>query len=94
MATREIVIWAHSECRSNAALYGEVKRLAEARGVGVTMCLWDEKPMDEVRKIHRFEYIKVGDNLQTGRDVLTAHGGAGNPKGSRPERRTHGVPGQ
>lgn len=74
---KELVIWAHSECRSNAALYGDVKRLAEARGVGVTMCLWDEKPMDEIRKVHGLEYIKVGDDLQKGRNVLTAHGGKG-----------------
>jgi hypothetical protein len=74
---KSLVIWAHSECRSNAALYGEVKRLAEAMGVGVTMCLWDEKPMDEVRKVHGLEYIKVGDDLEKGREVLSAHGGKG-----------------
>lgn len=74
---KELVIWAHSECRSNAALYAEVKRLAEAQGLRVTMCLWDEKPMDEVRKVHGLEYIKVGDDLQKGREELTAHRGAG-----------------
>jgi len=74
---KSLVIWAHSECRSNAALYGEVKRLAEARGGGVTMCLWDEKPMDEVRKVHGLEYIKVGDDLEKGREMLAAHHGAG-----------------
>lgn len=77
MQINDIVIWAHSECKSNAALYAEVKRIAEASGVGVTMCLWDEKPMDEVRKVHGLEYIKIGDDLQKGRNVLTSHGGAG-----------------
>lgn len=72
----EIVIWAHSECRSNAALYAEVKRLAEAQGLRVTMCLWDEMPMEESRKSHGLEWIKVGDDLKKGREVLAAHGGA------------------
>ena len=75
MATRNLVIWAHSECRSNAALYSEVKRLAEARGFRVTMCLWDEMPMDESRKSHGLEWIKVGDNLKKGREILAAYGG-------------------
>lgn len=72
---KELVIWAHSECRSNAALYAEVKRLAESRGLRVTMCLWDEMPMDESRKSHALEGIKVGDNLAKGREILAAHGG-------------------
>lgn len=72
---KELIIWAHSECRSNAALYAEVKRLAEARGLRVTMCLWDEMPMDESRKSHGLEWIKVGDDLKKGREVLAAHGG-------------------
>ena len=75
MATREIVIWAHSECRSNAALYAEVKRLAEARGLRVTMCLWDEMPMEESRKSQGLQWIRVGDDLKKGREVLAAHGG-------------------
>lgn len=73
----EIVIWAHSECRSNAALYAEVKRLAEARGLRVTMCLWDVRPMDESRKAHRIEYARVGDDIEKGRAILAAHCGAG-----------------
>lgn len=75
MATRDLVIWAHSECRSNAALYAEVKRLAEARGLRVTMCLWDEMPLDESRKAHGLEWIRVGDDLRKGREILAAHGG-------------------
>lgn len=74
---RDLVIWAHSECRSNAALYAEVKRLAQARGLRVTMCLWDEMPMEESRKSHGLEWIKVGDDLKKGREVLAAHGGKG-----------------
>lgn len=72
---KELVIWAHSECRSNAALYAEVKRLAEARGIKVTMCLWDVMPMDESRKVHGLEWIKVGDDFLKGREVIAAHGG-------------------
>ena len=72
---KELVIWAHSECRSNVALYAEVKRLAEARGIKVTMCLWDVMPMDESRKVHGLEWIKVGDDFAKGREVIAAHGG-------------------
>ena len=72
---KELVIWAHSECRSNAALYAEVKRLAETRGMKVTMCLWDVMPMDESRKVHRLEWIKVGDDFLKGREVIATHGG-------------------
>ena len=72
---KELVIWAHSECRSNAALYAEVKRLAEARGLRVTMCLWDEMPMEESRKSHGLEWIRIGDDLKKGREILAAHGG-------------------
>lgn len=75
MATRDLVIWAHSECRSNAALYAEVKRLAEKQGLRVTMCLWDEMPMDESRKSHGLEWINIGDDLKKGREILAAHGG-------------------
>lgn len=72
---KELVIWAHSECRSNAALYAEVKRLAEARGIRVTMCLWDVMPMAESRKVHGLEWIRVGDDMGKGRGILAAHGG-------------------
>ena len=75
MATSELVIWAHSECRSNAALYAEVKRLAETQGLRVTMCLWDEMPMEESRKSYELEWIRVGDDLKKGREVLASHGG-------------------
>ncbi len=72
---KELVIWAHSECRSNAALFECVKRLAEARGIAVTMCLWDESGMSEERKEHRWDAIKVGEDVERGRKVLGAHGG-------------------
>ena len=72
---KELVIWAHSECRSNVALYAEVKRLAEARGIRVTTCLWDVMPMAESRKVHGLEWIKVGDDFLKGREVIAAHGG-------------------
>lgn len=72
---KELVIWAHSACRSNAALYAEVKRLAEAQGLLVAMCLWDVMPMDESRKVHGIEWIRVGDDLTKGRKVLAEHGG-------------------
>ena len=74
---RELVIWAHSECRSNVALFVEAKCLAEARGIEVTMCLWDVMPMDESRKEHGLEWVEVGDDLAKGRKVLAAHGGEG-----------------
>lgn len=72
---KELVIWAHSECRSNAALYAAVKSIAEARGIKVTMCLWDVMPMDESRKVHGLEWIRVGDDMGKGRGILAAHGG-------------------
>ena len=72
---KDIVIWAHSECKSNAALYAEVKRLSEDRGMRVTMCIWDVMPMDEARKVYGGEWIRVGDDLSKGREVLAAHGG-------------------
>ncbi len=74
---KELVIWAHSECRSNAALFASVKRLAEARGMRVTMCLWDERPMSEERKERLWDAIKVGEDVEKGREVLAAHGGSG-----------------
>ncbi len=72
---KNLVIWAHSECRSNVALYAEVKRIAEAKGIRVTMCLWNLKPMEESRKMHGLNWIAVGDNLKNGREMLAAHGG-------------------
>ena len=41
------------------------------------MCLWDEMPMEESRKSRGLEWIKVGDDLKKGREVLAAHGGKG-----------------
>ena len=45
---RELVIWAHSECRSTMALFREVKRVA---GVPVTIALWKSGKADDVRKV-------------------------------------------
>lgn len=77
MSVKRLVIWAHSECRSNAALLASVSTLAEERGIAVTTCLWDMMPMEESRKLHAFEPIRVGDDLQRGRDVVRRHGGPG-----------------
>lgn len=74
---KELVVWAHSECRSNAALFAEIKRLAESRDVKVAMCLWDEMPVSGGRKMRGLEYERIGDDLEKGRAVLSAHGGKG-----------------
>lgn len=71
----ELVIWAHSECRSNAALFAAVKALASRRGVEVTFCLWDVVPMDESRKEHLWEAVHVGDDIGKGRAVIRERGG-------------------
>lgn len=84
-AVREIVIWAHSECRSNMALYREVRRQA---GVPVTVALWKYGETDGVRRLReaqgqaKGEYsdlsaVPVGDSLERGRELLAAHGGRG-----------------
>lgn len=72
-----IVIWAHSECRSNAALFAAVKREAEARGLEVEMCLWDRMPMAGARKLTGLSFTRVGEDLAAGREVLKRHAGPG-----------------
>lgn len=85
MGVREIVIWAHSECGSNMALFREVRRQA---GVPVTIALWKHGEADDVRRRREAqgqptgEYadlgaIPVGEDLAKGRALLAAHGGAG-----------------
>lgn len=80
---REIVIWAHSECRSNMSLYREVVRQAS---IPITIALWKHGNCDDVRTLRESqgqqlgEYddigaIPVGDDLAKGRELLAAHGG-------------------
>lgn len=82
---REIVIWAHSECRSTMALFREVKRLA---GVPVAIALWKHGDADDVRVLRESQgqgkgefadlnAIPVGENLSRGRALLSAHRGPG-----------------
>ena len=81
----EIVIWAHSECRSTMSLYREVKRQA---GVPVTIALWKHGDGDDVRLLRESagqvegEYADlnltpVGEDLEKGRVLLDAHTGNG-----------------
>lgn len=85
MATREVVIWAHSECRSTMALFREVKRQA---GVPVTIALWKHGSADDVRQLREaagqsegeyadLDLVPVGEDLGKGRTLLSAHKGAG-----------------
>ena len=82
---RELVIWAHSECRSTMALFREVKRQA---GVPVTIALWKCGEADDVRKARELtgqmpgEYaglglIPVGEDFNKGLSLLSKHGDAG-----------------
>lgn len=82
---REIVIWAHSECRSTMALFREVKRQA---GVPVTIALWKHGSADDIRQLRESagqsedEYadlnlVPVGEDLEKGHSLLSAHKGAG-----------------
>ena len=82
---RELVIWAHSECRSTMALFREVKRQA---GVPVTIALWKSGEADDVRKARELtgqmpgEYaglglIPVGEDFNKGLSLLSKHGDAG-----------------
>lgn len=85
MATREIVIWAHSECRSTMSLFREVKRQA---GVPVTIALWqhgvdaDIRTRREAAGQDEGEYadlnlVPIGEDLEKGRSLLAAHKGKG-----------------
>ena len=85
MNTREIVIWAHSECRSTMSLYREVRRLSP---VPVKIVLWKHGAGDDVRSRREacgqppgeyadLEAEGVGDDMEKGLAVIRAHGGAG-----------------
>ena len=72
---RHLVIWAHSECRSNAALYDAVRKLVRERGVEVKFCLWNQKPIPEGRTIRIGEAIPVGEDYAKGLAILREFGG-------------------
>lgn len=85
MATREIVIWAHSECRSTMSLFREVKRQAR---VPVTIALWQYGDTAEIRAKREDagqaegEYddlapVPVGEDLARGEELLAMHSGEG-----------------
>ena len=82
---KELVIWAHSECRSTMSLYREVKRQA---GVPVTIALWKHGESDNVRKSREAigqcarEYADldlgpIGEDLVRGQNLLAMHSGEG-----------------
>lgn len=81
----DIVIWAHSECRSVMTLFGEVKRQAK---MPVTIALWKYGEEDYVRKrremdgqrreqYKKLSLVAVGENLKQGRKLLYSHSGEG-----------------
>lgn len=81
----EIVIWAHSECRSTMSLYREVKRQA---AVPVTIALWKHGDGDDIRQLRESagqcagEYadlnlVPVGEDLEKGRAFMAKHSGEG-----------------
>ena len=82
---KEIVIWAHSECRSTMSLFREVKRQA---GVSVAIALWKYGVDDDVRQLRETtgqcagEYadlglVPIGEDLETGRAFGARHSGEG-----------------
>lgn len=77
MAVKRLVIWAHSECRSNAALYAAVRKLAAEKGIAVKICLWNQKLQPESRKIEIEDAVVVGEDYAKGLAVLREFGGAG-----------------
>ena len=70
-----LVIWAHSECRSNAALYAAVCKLAAEKGIAVKICLWNQKLQPEYRKIEIEDAVVVGEDYAKGLTVLREFGG-------------------
>ena len=76
MALKSLVIWAHSECRSNAALYAAVRNLAAEKGIAVKICLWNQKLQPEWRKIEIGDAVTVGENYAKGLAVLREFGGS------------------
>lgn len=73
---RRVVIWAHSECRSNAALYAAVRKRAAEQGIAVKICLWNQKLQPESRKIEIEDAVVVGEDYAKGLTVLREFGGA------------------
>lgn len=72
---RRVVIWAHSECRSNAALYAAVRKRATEQGIAVKICLWNQKLQPESRKIEIEDAVVVGEDYAKGLMVLREFGG-------------------
>ena len=72
---KTLVIWAHSACRSNAALFAEVRKLAEARGIVTRICLWNERPLPSGRLGALNDTVTVGEDQSRGMSVLRANGG-------------------
>lgn len=81
----EVIIWAHSECRSTMALFREVMRQA---GVPVAIALWKHGDADDVRVLREsqgqgrgefadLDAVPVGEDLARGRAFLAAHSGPG-----------------
>lgn len=82
---KELVIWAHSECRSTMSLFREVKRQA---GVPVTIALWKYGESDDTRKLREatgqcageyadLDLMPVGEDLVRGQNLLAMHSGEG-----------------
>ena len=82
---KELVIWAHSECRSTMSLFREVKRQA---GVPVTIALWKYGEGDDIRKLREatgqcageyadLDLMPVGEDLTRGQNLLAMHSGEG-----------------
>ena len=74
---RRVVIWAHSECRSNAALYAAVRKRAAEQGIAVKIYLWNQKLQPESRKIEIEDAVVVGEDYAKGLTVLREFGGPG-----------------
>lgn len=72
---KRLVVWAHSECRSNAALYAAVRKLAAEKGIAVKICLWNQKLQPESRKIEIEDAVVVGEDYAKGLAVLREFGG-------------------
>ena len=81
----EIVIWAHSECRSTMSLYREVKKQA---GVPVTIALWQHGDEADIRakrvatgqgkgEYDDLELVPIGEDLVRGQELLAMHCGKG-----------------
>lgn len=72
---KRIVIWAHSECRSNAALFMAVREKARARGIETRILLWNGMKMPQARCVKIEGAEEIGENLAKGREALKALGG-------------------